>query len=425
MRLRAALVAGLAVSAGLTATVAYDSPTCFWGRPTDPNVINIAYPDKGATYWAARSLTVPPGAEIVLHGTYPHARYMSFNVYDQEAAPADALADVEIAPDVGSTNPFEEGADRAATPRAYTVRIVPGPKPAGGRAPNTIYLSLAGEGSPLSPIMLYRVYVSDIGRDLTGDAGLPSAELRLPDGVVVDLTARCNPADATRPAGSELGGVPLQPLFADGAAPGTPVTYPAHDPLVWEKFFNLPHVQAATYTSGTPLRPVVDEALGEERGGYLSNAHNAYVVTLANRGFGPVLVLTGRAPAVPHTRSGETTMGPGQLRYWSVCSNERQSTRWVDCALDEEVPLDAEGLYTIVLSSAADRPCDAALSGKAWLKWGTSPETLLILRHMLPDAGFEQAVQRIDEPGEAAAVMGDYLPSGVYTTKTALESGVC
>jgi hypothetical protein len=428
MRIKALIAASVVVLAtfGVVKAQVYDSPQCFWGRPNDPNVINVAYPDEGATYWAAQRPTVPPGAFIELHGIYPHARYMSFNVYDQELAPTDALADVELAPDAGSTNPFVEGADRTAISRAYTMRIVMGPRPA-VRAPNTLYLSLAGQGSPIAPIMLYRIYVADMGRNLTGDAGLPSAALHLADGNIVDLTARCVAADANSQVGSQLGGVPIQPLFADEAVPGTPVTFPAHDPIVWERFFNLAHTQGSGYTYGTPAHELVDATLGGERGGYLSNAHNAYISALGNRGFGPVLVVTGKAPTTPLTQGGAETMGAGQLRYWSLCTNERHSTRYIDCVWDEDVPVSGSGFFKIVISAPADKPCAKALedAGAGWLKWGTSPETTLIIRHMLPAASFDEAIQRIAAPGQASDVMGPYLPLGSHTTKAAFENGNC
>ena len=80
---KALLAAGMVLLGLAPGARAYDSPQCFWGRPNDPNVINVAYPDKGATYWAARTPVIPPGAFIEMHGVYPHARYISFNVYDQ------------------------------------------------------------------------------------------------------------------------------------------------------------------------------------------------------------------------------------------------------------------------------------------------------------------------------------------------------
>jgi len=411
------LAMAAAVPLARAATTWPDSPTCFWGRPNDPNVVNVAYPDKAATYWSGRPF-LPPGSELVLHGRYPHARYMSFNAYNAQLQPVDGLADVKIAADAGSTNPFVVGADRTAAARDYTLRIVQGPAPA-TRAPNTLYMD--------APIVLYRVYVPDSGRDLTGDVGLPSVTLRLADGSTSSMSSACKATDATTPLGSDAAGLPVQSSFRDGDLPGTPLTtFPAKNPVHWEKFFNLQHVNAAFLTDGTPLRPVVDDNLADSKGGYLSNTDNSYAVGLGNRGFGPVLVLHGRAPVTPHTRDGASTMPTGDMRYWSLCTNERNSTRYIDCAVDEDVPLAADGTYTVVVSAPADRPANAqSACGVAWLAWGTSPETLVILRHMLPDPAFTHAIQNVEKPDQLVPVLGDYLPTGTHTTKAAFESRGC
>src|SRR4051794_12828625 len=70
---------------------------------TDPATVNVAYPDEAAIYWSGHYAAVP-GTRIRITGKYPHARYMSFNVYDNAQRPLDALADVEISPDAGAYN---------------------------------------------------------------------------------------------------------------------------------------------------------------------------------------------------------------------------------------------------------------------------------------------------------------------------------
>jgi hypothetical protein len=396
---------------------------CFWGRRTDPDVVNVFYPDEGAIYWSGRPVALP-GTELVFHGEYPHSRYFSFNVYNEQLQPVDALTDVEIVPDdAQAPNPFAAGAPRDDSRRSYTVHVKPGPRPAAPEL-NTLYLSIAGLPSPAS-FMLYRIYVSDDGRDVTGDVGLPRVELRLPDGSRIDQTASCTRAQETAALGEELGGLPVQQTFADQALPGIVPLF-ATDPVSWEKFFNLQHSQAALVTRGTPLRPLVDDLLAKSGGGFLSNRDNDYAVGLGDRAHGPVLVLHGRAPTTPRTRDGRTTMEGGQLRYWSLCTNDRPTTRFIDCLLDEDALLDHDGFYTVVVSAPADRPANANEGcGVRWLAWGINPETMVILRHMLPDPGFASALQRVAKPADLTAVLGDYLPTGMHMTQAEFEALGC
>jgi hypothetical protein len=130
---RVALTAVLAV---LAATLVLLTPvdaaprTCFWTVPDDPNAVNVAYPDTGGSYWGGMA-GIPPGGALEIKGDYPHARYFSFNAYDAAARPVDALADVEVVPDEGSSNPFLPGADRTVDNRSYTLRAVAGARPEG------------------------------------------------------------------------------------------------------------------------------------------------------------------------------------------------------------------------------------------------------------------------------------------------------
>src|SRR5207253_10532494 len=86
----------------------------------DPAVVNVAYPDDSAQYYSG-AYQLAPGTHIRIHGRFPHARYMSFNVYDAAQRPLDGLADTAIHPDQGSGNPFAFGAERTFEQRDYTV----------------------------------------------------------------------------------------------------------------------------------------------------------------------------------------------------------------------------------------------------------------------------------------------------------------
>ena len=85
----------------------------------DATTTNALALDTNAVYWGGTYAAVP-GTRIRIEGQYPHARYISWNVYDAAARPIDALSDVQLAPEPGSSNPFLPGADRTVTDRSYT-----------------------------------------------------------------------------------------------------------------------------------------------------------------------------------------------------------------------------------------------------------------------------------------------------------------
>ncbi|HEX8646989.1 MAG TPA: hypothetical protein VF715_08800 [Thermoleophilaceae bacterium] len=395
------------------AAAAQDERDCFWQGGTRST--NIAYPDLGARYWVA-SFPLPPGAELVLKGRYPHARYMSFNVYDAAAQPTDGLADVDITPDPGSTNPFEPGAQRDLPARGYTVRVVSGARPE-RREPNTIYLNAAGQATPVGVVM-YRVYVPDDGRDPAGGAGLPEVSMRLPGGQVLDQPLVCQ---ARQDAGANQAAEDFH-AGTDGPDPANPAS---EDPIRWEAFFN--YFQAFSYPAGaTPAGSGRAVLPREKLGGFLSNVDNAYTLATANRGIGPVLVLEGRAPTTPRTLDGRRVMEGGQVRYWSLCENEFASQRVIGCVYDEQVHAGARGRFTVVMSEPGERPANARPEcGVDWIPWGAQPDGLLILRHMLPSPDFAQAIQRVAELGTERDVVGEYLPVGRHTTRGEFERRGC
>src|SRR3954468_18125080 len=143
--LLAALMALCALAPGASAQ-GVDETCSLVLTKTDPATVNVAYPDEAAIYWSGRYQAVP-GTRIRITGKYPHARYMSFNVYDNLQRPLDALADVELRPDAGSSNPFVAGSSRGVSKRDYTAFIDFGAPPADGkRAPNTMYTGTGQNG---------------------------------------------------------------------------------------------------------------------------------------------------------------------------------------------------------------------------------------------------------------------------------------
>ncbi|MGW0041061.1 hypothetical protein [Rhodococcus sp. NPDC003348] len=419
----------LGSSGGSTGDQNHPTSTCFWFGPTFSATnqdLNYAFPDSGALYWAAQ-FAIPDGARLVLRGDYAHARYQSLNSYDISTnSPTAALNDVSTAPDEGSTNPYLPGAPRNGHgPRSYTATVVNETPPTdpGTAAPNTLYAGVPGQERTT---LLYRLYLPDNGRDVTGGVGLPEPELHLTDGQVLTGESLCSAVAAatTTPAVDKL---PLDTYLSLRDQPGRPATFPAEQQPAWRTFYNVPFGLQCSYLgqcSGTPART----------GGQYSNKDNNYVAALTNRGFGEVLTLTGTMPVTPRTLNGQDRVDDVDMRYWSLCNNESMATtKVVGCLHDEQVPLDSARRFTIVATLPEDRPVNATEAcGVAWLPLsptgdgaGHHDDGYLILRNMLPSAGFGHAVQDTRTPGDEKAVMGQYLPDGVYSSKADFEARGC
>lgn len=94
--------------------------------------------------------------------------------------------------------------------------------------------------------------------------------------------------------------------------------------------------------------------------------------------------------------------------------------------------LDSQGRYTYVVSRPEDRPANATgAEGVTWLPFSTEPRYrdlphVLVLRDMLPDRRFSEAVRGVPQdmvPADAASAMGAYYPSAATCSAAAFAAG--
>lgn len=401
---------------------------CSWLVTNDDVAVNVLYPDIYAKYWIA-VLPIPSEGELSLEGQYPHARYMSFNLYNPRLEPIDALADSEIVPSFGSINPSLEGGDRLSDKRDYVVKVVSGTLPEPGqREPNTLYAyAQAGEageaGIPVA-VAIYRVYVPDSESDRAGNVPLPRIRYTTADGQVYEGPEACDALEPVFPT-------EINDLFTQLPVPLPVQTgFASFNELHWLKFFGL---QSSTENrfNATPLGDLLHSVVPDQNnnaGGFASNVHNNYIYSVLSQDHGPLAVFEAKTPTTPATVSGEAVMGGGDMRYWSVCTYEIASQRYYDCLYDENVVHGAEQRAVFLVGREADRPSNAtAECGVNWLPWGPLKTSLVMFRHMLPSPDFDEAVQNIPAPSGSceAAVMGEYFPYGHHLDKAAFEALGC
>src|SRR4051812_37836925 len=318
-----ALMAAGSLASGLPGATAaaqgLDQTCALTLTKTDPATVNVAYPDDSAQYYSG-AYQLAPGTHIRIHGRFPHARYMSFNVYDAAQRPLDGVSDIRIAPDPGSANPFFDEADRRVEKRDYTAFIDTGPKPE-KPAPNTIYTGTGQNGAPnTSGTFIYRIYIPDKGRDDTGGVGLPTVTVEPSDGTGANgQPSPC--ADQQKPS---VGGV--NEAVAQQTGPDRP---PADNgPPRWRKFVNVFSSVAIGVTGSQQAGPADFDSIGGS-GGFLSNLDNAYVSAFIDRSGGPVVVTRFEAPTFPHTRPPAATKPPPQPPHWAPCGDDPPTPRFL------------------------------------------------------------------------------------------------
>lgn len=395
----------------------------------DPYV-NAAYPDSATAYWAA-IFSTPEGASLTFKGQFPHSRYISFISYDEKGVPVESVADYLIKPEAGSVNPYLPGAVRDSSQRDYKLSVlnqaksdqeVIGQAQADGQG-RSLHAPTNKNGQQ---VVLYRIYASDQGLHPSGGAPLPEPVLTLKDGSVLAGQAACKALKAAQfPRLSVAAvGMPKSQYLALLNQPGKPDTHPAQETPEW-------HIQLDRDSLVGIYTGKINPNARRSEGGFFPNLDNQYIRTIVNSRFGDVLVIRGKAPTTPKTVQGDKTMGSGELRYWSMCSNQGfANTRVNDCVHDENVRLDPQGYYTIMVSKAKDRPRVAHTAcGIAWLPIADDgdgvkdPDVAVVqLRNMLAAPDFKHGVNSVAKDSEIAAVMGEYAPKGTYMQRNIIES---
>lgn len=241
----------------------------------------------------------------------------------------------------------------------------------------------------------------------TGGVGLPVVTAVDSTGTITDT---CDDDRGGVTAGASFAPIPAGADQGIGAV-GT-------NPPSWQKFVNTATVYSQILHSDLLGDDLYDRVSAKTSsaaaGGLGANVDNQYVSALVNPNYGKVLEFTATMPTHPDTYDGQSPMGSGQVRYWSMCSEILATTQAVQCVADHAVPLRHDGTFTVVVSAPQDRPHNAtAACGVAWLPVGTAPGTVLIMRNMLADPGFAQAIGR-SELNHEADTMGAYYPRGRY-----------
>ena len=405
--------------------------TCFWYRgpfSADP-YINLAYPDANVFYWAA-NFAVPEGANLHLEGDYAHSRYQSLISYDLAGRPVQSLADYLIEPSMGSENPYRHGANRNAQNRRFRVDILNSPPADLGIEGQRLDSATRNElHTPIengTQILLYRIYLPDQNTGPTGAVALPEAVVTLEDGTELRGQDACGALRAAQPMRLDPGalGISVDQYRELTSQPGRDDTWPASNPPTW-------HIQMDRRALIGIYTGESSEGVRRSTGGFFPNPDNNYIRTVVNARHGKALVIRGKMPIIPNTYAGEAEgNNESQLRYWSICSNQSfANTRVNDCLFDEEVPLDRNGFYTIVVSKAADRPRNAnPACGIGWLPIADDgdgiqdPDVAIVqIRNMLASDDFEEAIQKVSANSMAQLVMGPYFPNSFYTMPNAVE----
>ena len=405
--------------------------------PIDQNAMWASFMDPNATYLVMPAMLAPFGTRLVIEGEFPHARYFSaqatppFNLttyhYDQGIGVGEVpIADSDIAPLPGHTNPFQVGANRNADRRSYRlvfnmaegdpVAMNPAFRPPYFRQrgneryasgilyqgpwghPNSqghrrgmfetgqlwlrYYAPDNGTG-PLAGVPLPRLrFETAQGRSFFIQADLTGYQRRVQTRIRADQDAFAAP-ERDRFMTEEFGWVKQAGIFESivgGIAIGTG---------------GAERLYVNNLVRGVAGRGDHVPAPGNYEQSATSATHIDYLVRGMNLERDHVVVMSGRLPTFPDTRDGSRTLTRADVRYWSITGyhvprgldflgavmGAQPPGVTVHSVMDDEVVLDRDRNYVIVFSRDNEKPSNAlASNGATWVDWGASAEISWTLR---------------------------------------------
>ena len=448
------LIAGLAVAttsaatatsstAQAVATASTEASTraltssCAWPIVTNAQKVNVAYPDTDATYWTT-PYRVEPGTRFIVKGTFPNARFMSFNTYDSTGGAfttnnvPGAIFDYQISPNPGSTNPYQHTTRRSGKFRgdvitstgrnAFKVRVqsdVPGSQP------NTIPSAPTGTAAGSIGFLLMRVYLPK-GANFNA-VKLPSISIITASGT--RTITPCSPKKQKSPNAAIPGlDADVQAAVRNIAARIEEEGNPATGPVPTQRAGSAPSIKFARATAATT-------------NSVFPNSASAYVSALFTPNPNRVVLVRAKAPRTPALRPPGTQPLPWptkkyQLRYFSLCNNIYRKP-WpvvinktkgggtdLGCRADNATKLDSLGRYTYVVAPQSKKNQVTQWANTTFVPTSIKSKTdqeVLIFRNMLSNSAFKKSAANApqnDQPAGAAAAMGEYYPRAVSCPTT-------
>jgi hypothetical protein len=434
----------------------------------DPN--NVAY------NWRLAE-PVPSGTRLLVEGDFPYA-------------PEVILLDEDIEPDPGSVNPYREGADRDAKTRHYhvTFDLVEGKWALNGKAGIPPYRAPGNhrhggnrsftDGSSGPSLWVY-IHLPD-HYDPTGGVQPPVIRIQYPGkqpvlapitqdmpiqlGRYLKTKPKENPALAN--GRSKVEQRSIDNLTAEGVAniaaatPGNtlnPVFYRRHtNPddslLILKKFGSMRLILAGRNWGNlecirNQLPEIMKTKFHQDRslpppGNDIHESDHHVLTTWLNSGITlskeRCLVVTGKAPNTPRTREGERKMGSSrELRYWMMHWDiGRELPLYPQGSIiDEDLVLDADRNYMIVIAAPEDRPANAdEQHGITWHPFYYGNRSTLCgeivstaaptWEHAPQMIGWDEGdySQKTFDKDAVKKCMGEYYPNARYMKKADVEA---
>jgi hypothetical protein len=371
---------------------------CEMGMVAGSTATNLGPQDMYAGYMGFM-IPVKKGERVVFRTHYPHSRYMTIVLYDQDFRAVDAITDFQIEPLAGE-NPFRPGVARKAEDLGeFEVQVLMEEPPSGGRPKNTLYAGKSFKGGKNSVLVFgYRVYYPDKGfgpadgHPLGVYGGVPAPRFRIED---PEGKAYCPRPNEVRLCGLRVFGSIVQQNLKWLVNPQKMIDA-AVSPPRWHNAYSRDDRRDNTY---------------------VGNEDTIYVHAPVSSKYGELLVLRYKPPRTPEaTYLGEPFPAASDMRYYSFTFAylNRQTAFAIyteRTVADREVPALADGIRQMVIGfNGMARP--EAVPPEQWVGLKMK-EGIIIVRYILTDPAYAGDLGKLPK-GWVPPESDEYTPGGVY-----------
>ncbi len=363
----------------------------YWTENIGSDKMLPLLPDSNVNYFLY-SFSRTRGAKIGIRikGRYGYARYMSYNVYDNNTINSVAsMVDTKIVPDAGSQNPFLPTADFYAADRNYAVNIYP----------NTV------DSAMYSNALLYDDDIENIG-------------------IILRYYL---------PVNNKYAAVDLPEIEAFDIATGRRLPAPLPTNTNFQQQFQQKYQKISILLHLAGLLEAPKDIFFYKFSGVLlyPNLDNNYLFAPVTFNKNQVMMLRFKAPtfAANNTLNGNT-----DVRYFSICLSDAQTYTY-STTTDLTFKVAASDAYINIVIGDEDAALRAKAAGLNYIvlppELKNNVKGLIIYRNLLTRPDFSYPMSHVPDVSaninlqniinidnlQAQTYMADYAPIGIKMTK--------
>ena len=156
----------------------------------------------------------------------------------------------------------------------------------------------------------------------------------------------------------------------------------------------------------------------------MANADVQYLATVYSRRFGDIFLVRAKFLTAPNTREGEPHSAKDRdVRLYTLCTYNIWAGSAIDCMLENEMRVDSDGYYTLVISDESNRPNNLTAESATWIDWGPYLDGQLSYRHVYRENPIVQQIARGVLGKSVSDAARPYVPIAIPCTRETFDAG--